>query len=67
MKKEGKNKPYFRSAAKRASYDYIETKLKSSQRALRDNKWKLIGLNKEQRDLKADVAALHQLMQEFKK
>lgn len=66
MKKEG-NRPKFRSAAKRIAYDYLEMQRNNAQRLLRDNKYKLLSLQKEQRELKADIAGLHQVIQEFKK
>jgi len=65
-KKEG-NKPHFRSAAKRAAYDYLEQLLRDAQRKLRKNKLDLYVLTKNQRELKADIAGLHQVLQEFKK
>lgn len=66
MKKDG-NKPHFRSAAKRAAYEYLETQLRNAQRALRDNKFKLYALTKEQGQLKRDIAGIHQVIEEFKK
>lgn len=66
MKKEG-NKPHFRSAAKRAAYEYLERQLQDAQRKLRNNKLDLLVLIRNQRQLKADIAGLHQVIQEFKK
>lgn len=59
-KTEG-NKPRFRSAAKAAGYDYLVSSLKAKQRALSDNKYKLASIQREQRELKKDIAGLHQV------
>lgn len=66
MKKEG-NRPHFRSAAKRAAYDYLESQLKTKIVALRDRRWRLQGIAREIRELKSDIAGLNQVMQEYKK
>ncbi len=67
MKKEGKNKPHFRSAARRAGFEYLERQLQLAQRKLRDNKYEISKLTKEQTILKSDISGLHQLIQEFLK
>jgi hypothetical protein len=66
MKKEG-NKPHFRSAAKRAAYEYLENQLKQATRKLRETKFEIYRLAKQQTQLKSDIAGLHQVIQEFKK
>ncbi len=66
MKKEG-SKPRFRSEAKRATYDLFERQLRQARRSLADNRHKIKALAKEQAGLKSDVAALSQLMWEFRK
>ncbi len=66
MKKEG-SKKYFRSAAKRTAYEHLELQLKTAQRKLRDNRWEIAKLAREQRTLKADIAGIAQVMEEFKK
>jgi hypothetical protein len=66
MKKEG-NRPHFRSAAKRAAFEYLEKQLNLAQRKLRDNKFEIYSLSKAQSQLKADIAGIHQVIQEFKK
>lgn len=65
-KKQG-NKPIFRSSAKRAAYEYLEQQLRNAQRKLKENKYQLLVLQKEQGNLKRDIAGLHQVIQEFKK
>lgn len=65
MKKEG-NRPQFRSAAKRAAFEYLEMQLSNAHYAFRDNKFKINMLQKEQGQLKRDIAGLQQVMNEFK-
>ena len=61
------NKPNFRSAAKRASFEHIEKLIRDAHKKLSDNKFKIAQLSKENGQLKSDLAALHQLKEEFKK
>lgn len=67
MAKKTGNKPRFRSAAKQVAYEYLEKQLNDSQRKLRDNKFKIYSLAKEQAQLKQDIAGIHQVIQEFRK
>lgn len=66
-KKRLDNKPHFRSAAKRAAFDHIERLLRDAERKLRSNKFEIYKLAADQGQLKNDIAALHQLRQEFLK
>jgi len=67
MRKREDNKPHFRSAAKRAAFDHIERLRRDAERKLRSNKYDIEKLAREQGQLKNDIAALHQLRQEFLK
>lgn len=67
MKKDGKNKSFFRSQAKRNAHEYLQMQIQTAQRKLRDNKRAILFLTKEQNELKKDVAGLNQLLMEFLK
>jgi len=66
MKKEG-NKPKFRSEAKRVAYAFLESQMRETNRRINENKMKMKAMQKDQSTLKKDLAALYQVMSEFKK
>lgn len=65
-KKEG-NRPHFRSAAKRAAFEYLETHLKAAHRKLADARGKLYVVQRDIREAKRDIAGISQVIQEYKK
>lgn len=67
MKPKSDTKPIFRSAARRAGWELLRGMLLKAQRALSDNRYEIAKLASTQRQLKADVAGLHQLLEEYKK
>ena len=67
MKRIIDNRPNFRAAGKRAAYEFLENRLKDAQRKLNSNKYELQRIAREQRSLKQDVAAIQQVMWEFRR
>jgi len=63
--KKKDHRPKFRSAAKQAGWDHMNKRLHEARTKLRDNTWKLADLAREQSLLKADIAAIQQVMHEL--
>jgi two-component sensor histidine kinase len=61
------NKPVFRSIARREAYEYLQRRLKEAQIRLKNNKYEIASLARQQGQLKTDIAGLNQLLQEFLK